>query len=79
MAYKKIAGFSTFTKLVVWILPNEFFEHFNIYFPLSSEQIMRINEDKSFSHNEASKDFGFDPLSFKSGVNKEIKMFIKST
>ena len=64
-------------KTIVKVL--KFFEFFNIYFPLSSEQIIRINEDKSFPYNEASKDFGFDPLSFKSGINKEIEMFIKST
>ena len=64
-------------KFIVKIL--KFFEYFNFYFPISSEQILRINEDKSFSHNEASKDFGFDPVSFKNGINKEINLFIKST
>jgi len=39
---------------------------------IKPEQVRRLNEDKSFDHAEATKDFGFDPISFHEGISLEI-------
>ena len=39
---------------------------------ISVEQVMRMQEDKAFSHEKASKDFGYDPMSFEEGIGEEI-------
>jgi uncharacterized protein YbjT (DUF2867 family) len=44
------------------------FERVHIPFPIKAEQVLRLNEDKSFSYEEAKKDFGFSPLSFEEGI-----------
>lgn len=41
--------------------------------PIKAEQIQRLNENKSFSHDRAIQDFGFAPKSFSQGVALEIK------
>jgi nucleoside-diphosphate-sugar epimerase len=41
-------------------------------FPISTEQIMRMNEDKVYDYTEAFKDFGFSPISFRHGIDLEI-------
>jgi nucleoside-diphosphate-sugar epimerase len=38
----------------------------------NSDQIERMKIDKAYSYEEAGKDFGFSPMSFKEGINKEI-------
>jgi nucleoside-diphosphate-sugar epimerase len=48
------------------------FEKFHIPFPIKAEQVLRLNEDKAFSYEEASKDFGFSPRSFEEGIGLEI-------
>jgi nucleoside-diphosphate-sugar epimerase len=40
---------------------------------LKAEQVLRLNENKNFSHDEAAKDFGYKPISFEEGIRKEIK------
>lgn len=40
---------------------------------LKEEQILRLNEDKSFSHEEARSDFNYSPLSFEEGIHLELK------
>ncbi len=51
--------------------------------PLKAEQILRLLEDKNFSHIEASKDFEFKPKEFKDVIEREIKQLhqhiLKST
>ena len=44
---------------------------------LTKEQVYRLNENKDFSHEEARKDFSYNPLSFKEGINLEIKEFVE--
>ncbi|HBW35496.1 NAD(P)-dependent oxidoreductase [Desulfosporosinus sp. BICA1-9] len=39
---------------------------------LKAEQVLRLNENKDFSHEEATKDFGYRPLSFEEGIKLEI-------
>ena len=51
----------------------KFFERVHIPFPIKAEQVMRLNEDKNFSYEEAQRDFGFRPLSFEEGIKLELK------
>lgn len=39
------------------------------------EKVLRMGEDRNFSHNEAFEDFNFTPQSFESGISKEIIEF----
>ncbi len=41
--------------------------------PLKAEQIQRLNEDKSFSHEQAAADFGFAPKSLAAGLQIELE------
>ena len=41
---------------------------------LKAEQVLRLNEDKNFSHLEAVKDFQFQTRSFRVGIKKEIAL-----
>jgi hypothetical protein len=40
--------------------------------PVKAEQILRMNEDKSFDFSEASTDFGYSPRSFAEGIRIEL-------
>lgn len=42
---------------------------------VSSEQIMRLNENKNFDHSAAKKAFGYDPISFEEGIRKEVALY----
>ena len=48
------------------------FEKTRIPFPIKAEQIWRLNEDKAFSYEEASRDFGFSSRSFEEGIKLEV-------
>jgi nucleoside-diphosphate-sugar epimerase len=39
---------------------------------LKAEQVLRLNESKDFAHEEATKDFGYKPMSFERGITLEI-------
>jgi uncharacterized protein YbjT (DUF2867 family) len=41
--------------------------------PIKAEQVLRLNEDKAFSYEEAQRDFGFSPRSFEDGIELECK------
>jgi len=43
---------------------------------ISVEQVMRMQEDKVFSHEDAARDFGYDPVSFKDGIGEEVDEYI---
>ncbi len=58
------------SKSVLSIL--NFFEQVRIPFPIKAEQILRLNENKNFSYEEAQMDFGFNPLSFSDGISLEL-------
>ncbi|MBI5467940.1 MAG: NAD(P)H-binding protein [Deltaproteobacteria bacterium] len=47
-------------------------------FPISEEQILRLNENKDVDISAAAKDFGYKPLSFPEGVEREIELFLKT-
>jgi uncharacterized protein YbjT (DUF2867 family) len=43
--------------------------------PISVEQVRRVQEDKSFDHHEATRDFGFSPRDFQAGVTGEVALY----
>ena len=50
----------------------QFTERIGLGLPIKAEQVLRLNEDKSFSYEEAKRDFGFSPRSFAEGIRSEI-------
>ncbi len=42
------------------------------------EKVQRMGEDRSFSHEESSKDFGYKPMAFKEGLKIEIEEYLES-
>lgn len=45
-------------------------------FPIKGEQVLRMQEDKVFSHTKASQDFGYSPMSFKQGIEEEVEEYL---
>jgi nucleoside-diphosphate-sugar epimerase len=41
------------------------------------ERVKRMSEDRSFSHEEASKDFSYTPEPFEIGIAREVKEYLK--
>lgn len=39
---------------------------------ISVEQVLRMQEDKTFSYDDAARDFGYSPISFEDGIREEI-------
>ena len=52
-----------------------FIEAFGFSLFIKSEQIKRLNEDKVFSYEKAKKILGYQPISFREGILKEIIMY----
>lgn len=52
-------------------------ERFKLKLPIKSEQIQRLNEDKSFSYESAKRIFNYKPISFGEGVKLEINKYKK--
>ena len=50
----------------------QFTEQMKLRLPIKAEQVLRLNENKAFSYEEAQKDFGFNPRSFGEGIQLEI-------
>jgi nucleoside-diphosphate-sugar epimerase len=48
-------------------------ERLHIPFPIKAEQVLRLNENKSFSYEDARRDFAFTPLGFEEGVVLELE------
>ncbi|WP_436867724.1 NAD-dependent epimerase/dehydratase family protein [Staphylococcus shinii] len=44
-------------------------------FPLNEEQVLRMKEDKDFTHLRATEDFGYNPMSFEEGIKEEINEY----
>ncbi|SIO55390.1 Nucleoside-diphosphate-sugar epimerase [Singulisphaera sp. GP187] len=40
----------------------------------SREQVLRLNEDKTFSHEEAARDLGYRPITLREGLAREVAM-----
>ncbi len=45
---------------------------------ISVEQVLRMQEDKYFSYELATKDFGYSPISFEEGIKGEVKEYLNS-
>ncbi len=45
---------------------------------ISVEQVLRMQEDKAFSYEEATNDFGFSPTSFEEGIILEVAEYLNS-
>lgn len=45
---------------------------------LKSEQVLRLNEDKVFPYDEATRDLGFRPRSFVDGIRAEVELMRKN-
>lgn len=50
----------------------QFTERMKIRLPIKAEQVLRLNENKAFSYEEAQRDFGFSPRSFEEGIRTEV-------
>lgn len=48
-------------------------ERFTRRLPVKAEQIQRLNENKSFDHAAATRDFGYRPLTIVEGLTEELK------
>lgn len=65
-------------KIPIWFsilcakIANTFFSKF----PINVEQVYRMQEDKVFSHQKATQDFGFDPMDFDKGIEIEVNEYI---
>lgn len=44
-------------------------------FPLNEEQVLRMKEDKDFTHLKATDDFGYNPMAFEEGIKEEINEY----
>jgi len=40
------------------------------------EKVQRMSEDRSFSHDDAKKDFGYNPEPFEIGIAREVKQYL---
>jgi nucleoside-diphosphate-sugar epimerase len=49
-------------------------ERCRVRLPIKSEQILRLNEDKSFHYDDARRDFGYQPRDFSTGIESEIML-----
>lgn len=45
---------------------------------ISVEQVLRMQEDKSFSYDAATQDFSYSPMPFEEGIEDEVKEYINS-
>lgn len=46
------------------------------FFPISSEQVLRMKEDKAFSFEKAYNDFDYKPVSFEEGISDQINNYL---
>lgn len=51
----------------------QFTERLRLRLPIKAEQVLRLNENKAFSYDEAGRDFGFSPRSFEVGIGIEAQ------
>ena len=52
-------------------------ERLGITLPIKAEQILRLNEDKAFSHAEAAEAFGYSPMTFEQGMRRQVALFLE--
>lgn len=42
------------------------------------EKVLRLGEDRSFSHEKATRDFGYEPEKFETGLKREVEEFLEN-
>lgn len=42
------------------------------------EKVLRLGEDRSFSHEKAARDFGYEPEKFETGLKREVEEYLKN-
>ena len=42
-----------------------------------TEKVQRMGEDRSFPHDAARRDFGYDPMPFEEGIKIEVKQYVE--
>jgi hypothetical protein len=40
------------------------------------ERVQRMGEDRSFPHDAATKDFGYNPMPFEEGIRMEVEEYL---
>jgi nucleoside-diphosphate-sugar epimerase len=40
------------------------------------EKVQRLVEPRAYSHDDATNDFGYDPISFQDGVKEEVEAYL---
>ena len=50
----------------------QFTERIGLRLPIKAEQVLRLNENKAFSNEDAQRDFGFSPRGFDVGIGLEV-------
>ncbi|MDJ1088754.1 NAD-dependent epimerase/dehydratase family protein [Macrococcoides caseolyticum] len=53
-------------------------ERFIPKFPIKAEQVLRMQEDKIYSHQEAKDDFEYNPLEFEQGIKDEVREYLNT-
>jgi hypothetical protein len=43
---------------------------------ISVEQVLRMQEDKAFGYEEASRDFHYSPVAFEEGIKGEVEEYL---
>lgn len=41
----------------------------------SREQVLRLNEHKAFEHDDAARDFGYQPIALRDGLRREVELY----
>ena len=49
-------------------------ERLGITLPIKSEQVLRLNENKAFSHAVAAEVFGYSPMDFEQDIRQEVAL-----
>lgn len=44
--------------------------------PIDEEQVLRMKEDKVFSHDDAARDFAYAPMTFSNGIKLEVDEYL---
>ncbi|MEX0377802.1 NAD-dependent epimerase/dehydratase family protein [Bacillus sp. S4] len=65
-------------KLPLWfsILAAKIYNVVNKNAVISVEQVLRMQENKDFGHDEAFMDFGYSPISFEEGIKGEVEEYL---
>ena len=50
-------------------------ERLGLRLPIKAEQVLRLNEDKAFPHEEAARAFGYSPMAFEKGIHQQVALF----